>query len=69
MKLKIMTVGGVNLPGGVAFVLCDEDGKMLPCQSAVAIAQEQGECSTITVTFEINGRDVVLDGGRAPDTD
>jgi hypothetical protein len=64
MKLKIMTTGGCNLPGGIAMVLCDEAGKMLPGQAAGVLEYEQGELSTFTVKFEIDGTDVVLDGGR-----
>lgn len=69
MNLRIMTIGGCALPGGVALVLCNEEGVMLPCQAGAVLHQEQGETTTFTVTFEVNGRDVVLDGGPALDGD
>jgi hypothetical protein len=69
MKLRIMMVGGCNLPGKVALVLCDEHGVMLPCQAGAVLEQNEGEMSTITVTFQVDGRDVILDGSRAAGED
>lgn len=67
MKLRIMTVDGARVEGGRALVLCDDAGRMLPGQCAVVLTQEENETSTITVKFEINGKDVVLDCGPAAD--
>lgn len=67
MKLRIMTMGGCNLPGGVALVLCDDEGRMLPNQLGATLEQEERAQSRFTVTFGINGKDVILDGGPAVD--
>lgn len=62
--LKIMTVGGCNVPGGVALVLCDESDVMLPGQSGGVLEQVERETTTFTVTFEVDGENIVLDGSR-----
>ncbi|CAN5335505.1 hypothetical protein BH10PSE12_BH10PSE12_02730 [soil metagenome] len=62
MKLVVRTVATPRVAGGRVLVLCDEHGAMLPGQSAVEIAQEDEGGSVITVSFEIDGRDVILDG-------
>ena len=65
MALRIMKVAGCRVPGGVALVLCDDEGRLLPCQNGGILEQEEGEESTFTVTFGINGSDVILDCGDA----
>ncbi len=49
-----------GVPGGKAFLLVDEHGHLLPCQNAVTLKQESREVTTVTVTFSVNGEDVLI---------
>tara|TARA_R110000787_G_scaffold94640_1_gene197452 strand:+ start:927 stop:1136 length:210 start_codon:yes stop_codon:yes gene_type:complete len=67
MKLIIRTVDGADIGGGRALVLCNEAGEMLPGQAAVHIEQSDDGTNFIAVTFQIDGRGVVLDGSPIED--
>jgi hypothetical protein len=62
MKIVIRTVDGTSVRGGRALILCDEHGVLLPGQSAIAVEQDDDGRSLVTVSFEIDGQDVILDG-------
>ena len=42
------------------FMVHDENGVPLPCQQEVHLSQPLGKCALITVTFVVDGRNVVL---------
>lgn len=67
MKLVIRTVDGCKVPGGRALVLCDEHGAMLPGQCRVELVQDETEGMAVTVSFAVDGRDVILDGSLLED--
>lgn len=57
MALLVKVVKAEALPGGMAVLLCDDQGDPLPQISAV-IRQENGEFSTIEVRLLIDGENV-----------
>lgn len=67
MRLVIRTVDGCRVPGGRALVLCDEHGAFLPGQCRVELVQDEEEGMAVTVTFEIDGKDVILNGSLVHD--
>ena len=61
MKLFLRTATGCRVPGGRALVLCDEHGEMLPGQCSVAVVQDEDAQTKITVSFGVDGKNVVMD--------
>lgn len=62
MRLVLRTVDGCAVPGGRALLLADEDGSVLPGQTALVLEQEENGRMLATVTFEVDGLAVALDG-------
>ena len=60
MKLEAKLVDAASVGGGKAIVLHDEQGNALPGQLGSTVTCHVGECSTVTVTFEVDGENVVL---------
>jgi len=60
VKLYITERPAPRIAGGKAILLVDEQGIMIPCQQAVTITQETDEMTTCTVTFIVNGKDVLI---------
>jgi hypothetical protein len=46
------------VPGGKAYLLCDEHGEMLPNQQSVAITQDVTDMSVLTVKIYVDGEKV-----------
>lgn len=44
------------------FALFTEAGDMLPCQVSTTLHSEAGGIPKLTVTFTVNGKDVVVEG-------
>jgi hypothetical protein len=48
------------------FALYTEDGQMLPCQVSTTMHSEAGDgMPRLTVTFNVNGRDLIVEGHSA----
>lgn len=62
MRLLIHTTSAAAMPGKRVLALFNEDGECLPGQCGVEIVQDEEGHNHVTVSFEINGVDVILDG-------
>lgn len=60
LPLRIRTVGDGQTR---QMLLCFANGNPLPSQRAVTISQKDGEAPTLTITFVVNGRSIVLGDG------
>lgn len=58
--MSMMQVKVISTPRGRDLMLCDADGTPLPNQRAVALKQEAGKTSTVTVTFVVDGKRIAL---------
>lgn len=61
MKLQVLSKQVLNVVGGDrALVLCDADGEALPCQTRVVVESEMAALARVTVTFLVDGENVVI---------
>jgi hypothetical protein len=44
------------------FALYTEDGEVLPCQISTCMLSEPNSLVRLTVVFEVNGRDLIVEG-------
>ena len=44
------------------FALCTEDGEQLPCQRSTSMSSDGNGIVTLTVVFEVDGRDLLVQG-------
>jgi hypothetical protein len=59
MKLQIRVMDGYGTSGPF-LMLCDANGEPLPGQYSTHLTQQVDDISKFTVTFNVDGRDVVL---------
>lgn len=48
------------------FALCTEDGQQLPCQVSTCMTSNPDSMVKLTVVFEVNGRDLIVEGDATP---
>lgn len=64
-KLKVRMLPAPAVEGGVAAILCTDDGAPLPLQMETVLRQEAGGRSIITITFGIDGEHIEIEGSDA----
>lgn len=60
MKLIVKLIDAPSVAGGKAYVLCTEDGEMLPMQTGCIIENNCDSTPTITCSFAVDGEKVSL---------
>lgn len=65
MKLTLKRVGEEPAPGELdyrPFGLFTESGEMLPCQASTSLYCEPDNIPQLTVVFNVDGRNVMIEG-------
>lgn len=62
-KLILKACEARAIPGGIGYLLCDVAGVPLPFQRECVIRQQAGEVTTVTITFAVDGEQIIIDPG------